>query len=180
MTDGHQPVVLVVEDERSLLGLYQVWLADTYDLRTAADGEAALQRLDDAVDAVLLDRRLPGLSGDTVLDRIRQEDDCPVGLISAAQPDFDLLDLAFDGHLTKPVSREELHGVVSRLLRVAEFEPAVREYYRLLVKRSVLEAHKHVIELDTHEAFQSITAELEVARDALAAEEVDSARSLLA
>jgi len=63
--DAQRPVVLVVDDAPSSLGM----LCDTlegegYTVLVARDGDAALQRLELAVpDAILLDAVMPGLSG---------------------------------------------------------------------------------------------------------------------
>jgi CheY-like chemotaxis protein len=57
---NERPSILFVDDERSLLDLYRHWFAEGYDVRTAADGEAALHQLDAAIDVVLLDRQMPG------------------------------------------------------------------------------------------------------------------------
>ncbi|RZJ17510.1 MAG: response regulator, partial [Haliea sp.] len=64
-TDAQRPVVLVVDDAPSSLGM----LCDTlegegYTVLVARDGDAALQRLELVVpDAILLDAVMPGLSG---------------------------------------------------------------------------------------------------------------------
>ncbi|WP_423750819.1 response regulator [Salinirarus marinus] len=73
MTDD-TATVLIVEDERALVDLFSNWLSDDFDVRTAYDGEQALAKIDDEVDVVLLDRRMPGLSGDDVLERVRERD----------------------------------------------------------------------------------------------------------
>jgi CheY-like chemotaxis protein len=63
--DEQRPVVLVVDDAPSSLGM----LCDTlegegYTVLVARDGDAALQRLELVVpDAILLDAVMPGLSG---------------------------------------------------------------------------------------------------------------------
>lgn len=60
------PLVLVVEDEPDLADLYAAWLGDEYRVRTAYGGQEALDELDEAddeVDAILLDRRMPGFPG---------------------------------------------------------------------------------------------------------------------
>jgi CheY-like chemotaxis protein len=40
-------------------------------VRTAYGGHEALEELSDDVDVILLDRRMPGLSGDEVLEEVR-------------------------------------------------------------------------------------------------------------
>src|SRR4051812_31200779 len=63
--------VLVVDDNEDHRHLIDRRLRDTgHDVREAADGTTALERLD-GVDIVLLDYRLPGLSGIQTLERIR-------------------------------------------------------------------------------------------------------------
>ena len=66
-----QPTILVVDDERQLADLYATWVGDDYAVRTAYDGQSALEQADEAVDVVLLDRHMPDLTGDEVLGRIR-------------------------------------------------------------------------------------------------------------
>jgi DNA-binding NarL/FixJ family response regulator len=71
--EAERPVVLVVDDAPSSLGM----LCDTlessgYTVLVAADGEAALQRLELVVpDAILLDGLMPGLSGFETCRRIK-------------------------------------------------------------------------------------------------------------
>ena len=89
MTDDELPLVLVVEDEPDLADLYATWLKIDYSVRTAYGGEEAVEQLDDEIDVVLLDRRMPGLSGDEVLTKIRERGiDCYVSMVTAVEPDF--------------------------------------------------------------------------------------------
>lgn len=93
--------VLIVEDEQPLADLYAAWLTETYSIRTAYDGEQALDQLDEQVAVVLLDRRMPQLSGDDVLERIRERNyDCHVAMVSGVHPDFDIIEMGFDDYLT--------------------------------------------------------------------------------
>ena len=172
--------VLVVEDEPNLLNLFEVWLAEDYRIRTATGGAEALNRLDDRVDVLILDRRMPDLSGDELLAELR-EADCsyPVALVSAAEPDFDLLDLSFDAHLSKPVSRGELLPMVSRLVAMVDVDPEVRALAQRLVKRDLLEANKNIVELDAHNGFAALEAEIETAVACLDGEQVAAARQLV-
>ena len=62
-----QKTILIVEDEQMLNEAYQVILStEGYNVLTAYDGKAALEILEDeknAVDAILLDLRMPVLDG---------------------------------------------------------------------------------------------------------------------
>ncbi|GGN16629.1 response regulator [Halarchaeum nitratireducens] len=167
LTDGgaapdDRPVVLVVDDEERIPQAFALWLDDDYEVRTATSGEEALERLDDAVDVVLLDRQMPGLSGDAVLERIREEGyGCRVAMVTGVDPDFDIVDMPFDDYLKKPVGRDELQATVERLLSVSDYDEAVRRYFALSEKRATLEAEKSRAELDASDEYASLLRELD-------------------
>jgi DNA-binding response OmpR family regulator len=113
---SERPVVLVVDDEPGLADLYAVWLKETCDTRVAYGGQAALDELDDGIDVVLLDRRMPTRSGDEVAAEIRAEGlDCRICMVTAVDADFDLIELEIDDYLEKPVTQAQLRAVVDRL-----------------------------------------------------------------
>lgn len=119
------------------LELYEHRLGGDYDVRTAADGETALEVVSEDVDVVLLDRNLPGTSGDDVLARIRAAGfDCRVAMVTVDEPDEDVVDLGYDAYLTKPVSETELVTVVERLLRLAAYVEAVDDYHDACERRA--------------------------------------------
>ncbi|GAD51522.1 hoxA-like transcriptional regulator [Halarchaeum acidiphilum MH1-52-1] len=156
------PVVLVVDDEERIPQAFALWLDDDYEVRTANSGEEAFERLDDDVDVVLLDRQMPGISGDDVLDRIREgEYGCRVAMVTGVDPDFDIVDMPFDDYLTKPVGREELRETVDRLLSISDYDEEVRSYFALTEKRATLEAEKTRTELEDHEGYEGLLDALE-------------------
>jgi len=158
---GDTPLVLVVEDERDLSDLYRTWLANTYRVRTARDGRTALEELDDEVDIVLLDRRMPDLSGDEVLDRIRELDlDCRVAMVTAVEPDTDVVDMAFDDYLVKPVSEAELVRTVENLRIRNEYGDGVKRLFSLASKKALLESEKDMLELESNSDYQRLCADL--------------------
>jgi DNA-binding response OmpR family regulator len=140
--------VLVVDDEDSFVSMYADWLANRWTVRTATGGEAALDALDEAVDVLLLDRRMPGLSGDEVLDLIRDLGyDCRVAMVTAVPPDFDLLEMGFDDYATKPLDRAELVSMVERLAARSEYSTLVQRYFSTVRKRELLRSEKGEAEL---------------------------------
>jgi len=166
MTDeapGSRPRVLVVEDERALADIYASWLDERYAVETAYDGEAALGAYDAGVDVVLLDRRLPGISGDDVLEHIRAagEEDCRVAMVSAVTPDFDIYGMGFDDYLVKPVGREELLDLVDRMLRVDDYDEGLGRYFALSSKLALLRSHRSETELEESEVYAELRAELD-------------------
>jgi DNA-binding response OmpR family regulator len=135
---SEQPVVLVVDDEPGLADLYAVWLKETCDTRVAYSGRAALCELDDSVDIVLLDRRMPTLSGDEVAAEIRAKGlDCLVCMVTAVDADFDLVEIGIDEYLQKPVSQAQLQEVADRLFartRLPErYRPLLADLSKLVV-----------------------------------------------
>ncbi|PSP46111.1 DNA-binding protein [Halobacteriales archaeon QH_10_70_21] len=157
MTDPDQPTVLVVEDEQALIELYVRWLDDEYDVRTANGGREALEQFDETVDVVLLDRLMPRMSGDEVLEEIRSRDTgCKVAMVTAVEPDFDVIAMGFDDYLTKPVEQETLLETIRRLLSRLEYAELEQELYALVSKQAVLRSSKPEAELEESEEFADL------------------------
>ena len=171
-----EQVVLVADDNKRVNTMHTAWLEDDYTVRTASDGEETLQNLDTDVDIVVLDRRMPGLSGSEVLAWIRsQQYDIRVVMVTSKDVDLDLLDMAVDEYLTKPVQRDELRAVVADLFERRTYSTRLQEYLRLRSKLGLLRAEHSEQTLDTHELYrqlQSRVDELEPMDDRL--EEVDA------
>jgi CheY-like chemotaxis protein len=171
-----QPTVLLVDDEKDVVDVYALAFPDDYAVRKAYGGEEALEKMADA-DVVLLDRRMPGLSGQDVLDEISEGDfDVRVAMVTAVDPDFDIADMPFDTYLTKPVDDEVLRETVDELLTLAEYDEQVRERFAVAEKLALLEAEKTERELtasDEYRSLQERAAEL----DERAAETVDDMTS---
>ena len=155
---GTEPAtVLVVDDERDVADAYAAQLESEYIVMTAYGGQEALDNLDASVDVVLLDRRMPGLSGDEVLDAIRERGlDVRVAMVTAVDPDFDIIEMPFDDYVIKPVSREDLFETIERLLTCSTYEATLRKYYSLTAKRATLQSNKPQAELDGNESFETL------------------------
>ncbi|WP_123539014.1 response regulator [Halosimplex salinum] len=167
--------VLVVDDEEVVRESFALYLEPLgYAVRTVESGEAALAAVDDDVDVVLLDRRMPDRSGDEVLAEIRARNvDCQVALVTAVDPDFDIVTIDCDDYLVKPVDRDDLVETVERLELLEEYDETQRELSTLRVKRNVLEVEKHPSALEDSVEFrrlQNRIAELESELDELEAE----------
>ena len=160
-TEG-RPRVLVVEDEKELADLYTDYLRDQYDVLTAYSGEEALDLVDEAVDVVLLDRRMPVVSGNEVLATIEEEDvQMRVAMVTAVNPDFDIIDLRIDDYLVKPVTRQEVIDTVDRLLTIDEYNQRVQDLTAKKLKRNVLEVEKTTAELADSQEFDRLTREID-------------------
>ncbi len=168
MTDGSDRArVLVVDDEKEHADAVALRLRNHYDVETVYSGERGLEVADDGFDVVLLDRRMPGLSGDEVLRELRDRDlDCRIIMITAIDPAFDILDMPFDDYLCKPLG-EEMVDAIEHQLQVAAYEQ-LSEYFSLVSKRRLLEAQYRTHELDDSEEFAELEAEIDDLRAELA------------
>ncbi len=119
------PRVLVVEDEPDIAALIAYQLTrEGFRVETVGNGAEALEAVGkDTPDLVVLDRMLPGLSGDAVLARLRSEPSTahvPVLLLTAKREQEDRitgLELGADDYLTKPFSPRELVLRAQAILR---------------------------------------------------------------
>ena len=168
MSDSDEPVVLIVEDEPDVAETYRLWLEDDYDVRMARNGDEGLEQLDADVDVVLLDRMMPGLSGDEVLEHIREDDlECRVAMVTAVEPDFDILEMGFDAYLSKPIKSDQLEETVQNLLERSEYDSLLQEYYSLVEKQATLEATKSRAELAESDEYDRLKSEIASLRDDL-------------
>ena len=143
-----RPVVTVVDDEPELADLFAAWLEEQYEVRTAYGGPEALEVIDDDVDVALVDRLMPGTSGDEVVAALTERGwDGSVAMVTAVEPDFDIVDMGFDDYLVKPVYRDVLEATIERLLERSTYDEQVRELFTLATKRATLEARKPEAEL---------------------------------
>ena len=154
--------VAVVEDEQSVRDLYTAWLADSYEVRVAATLDAARDIVDDPVDVVLLDRRLPDGAGDRLLDTIDERGlGCRVAMVTAVEPDFDVVSLGFDDYLVKTVDRRVLVETVERLVGLREYPSGIREYYQTAAAKASLEAAKSSDALAADDRYAALCREFE-------------------
>jgi DNA-binding NtrC family response regulator len=114
--------LLIVDDDIALRDGLAETVADLgHAPRTAASGREALAALaDDDVDGVLLDLRMPGgMDGIEVLRRIRARDGAPPVVVltafASAENTIEAMRLGAFDHLTKPIGREDLRALFSRL-----------------------------------------------------------------
>jgi DNA-binding response OmpR family regulator len=108
--------LLIVEDDESLLNLYDVALSDgLFEKRLVADGRSAMENYKTwHPDVILLDIFLPDMSGCSILKEIRDEagDRETTIIISTSTDDKDDIktckDLGIQGYIVKPFDYKTL------------------------------------------------------------------------
>ena len=152
MTDDNTRTrILLVEDSPSLSAVYQGYLqADEYTVEAVASGTEALALLDRRVpELVLLDLKLPDMSGMDVLRRIRENDlDCSVVIITAHGSMEVAVEAMREGatdFLAKPFDGARLRVTLANLLEqrrltriVASYEHSLaRDHFHRFIGRSL-------------------------------------------
>jgi len=129
----NDPVVLVVDDEKSLRDFVRRNLeARHYKVLTASNGLEALAVFkSENVDLVILDLMMPHLDGLETTRRIRESSKTPIIILTALGEESDKVqafDLGVDDYLTKPFGVGELMGRIKAVLRRARWqEPSSNE-----------------------------------------------------
>jgi CheY-like chemotaxis protein len=149
------PRALLVDDEKEVADAYALRLRGLCDIETVYHGEDALSAAEHhQFDVVLLDRHMPGMSGDEVLATLSEREfDGRVIMVTAIDPGFDVLDMPFDDYLCKPIEREDIRAAVTQQCTILGYE-TLGEYFSVESRRSVIEAEVPADERDDHETYQ--------------------------
>ena len=124
---------LVVDDDRVLADVLAFTLRrEGFQIVMAHDGQQALERwVTEEPDLIVLDVNMPYLDGFAVCERIREEADTPIILLTVRGEEDDIvrgLKLGADDYITKPFSPRQLVARAQAVLRRAgrSVAPAVR------------------------------------------------------
>ena len=150
-----KPVVMVVEDETSLMTMLRYNLEkEGYRVTEAGDGEEAITVADETPpDAVILDWMLPRMSGVEVCRQLRRKSETrnvPVIMLTARSEESDKvrgLNVGADDYMTKPFSMVELMARVRALLRRAKPSQAKGQ---LTFTDIVMDLDAHRVSRDGH------------------------------
>jgi DNA-binding NtrC family response regulator len=125
---------LLVVDDESLIrwSLTERLRADGYDVLEADTGKAALEKLADGVDLVLLDYRLPDTDGVSVLRKIKEFDQDVLVILLTAYASVDTAVEAMKQgayhFANKPFNLDEVAATVDRALETTRLRREVRQY----------------------------------------------------
>ena len=129
-----KPEVLLVEDDSSLIMLYQQYLKnEPINLSVASTGNAAKDLIKNLPPAlVLLDLKLPDIDGREILEWIREQD-FPTNVIvmtghSSVDIAVDIMQLGADDFLEKPVDASRLKMTIKNSLEQARLKHLVEDF----------------------------------------------------
>lgn len=114
--------ILVIDDEHGLLEVVEAYLKkENYEVITTDNGkEGYLLYQQIKPDFIILDLMLPDLSGEKICEKIREDSDVPILMLTAKNMEDDKINglaLGADDYLTKPFSPRELVMRVKAILR---------------------------------------------------------------
>ena len=125
--------ILIVEDNPLHMRLMEMTLRDKdYTLLKAVDGETAMDMAGSEIpDLIIMDIRLPGMSGFEVTRKLRENrelNDTPIIALTAHAMAGDrdkIIKAGYDMYLSKPIDTRTLPGVIRGILekRLGKAQP---------------------------------------------------------
>jgi len=113
--------ILVIDDEPAILKLLKSSLARKgYEVDTAANGQDGISKIkNNEYCLIITDIKMPGISGNQVLDYLRNQMKKSIPVIGMSGTPWLLEDKGFDAILEKPYSMPVMYDLVSRLISLA-------------------------------------------------------------
>jgi signal transduction histidine kinase len=173
LEEREAPSILVVDDEPENLEILQALLSPCGTVRAAGSAAEALAWAErEAVDVVVTDQRMPGMTGVELLEQLRQRFPDLQGVLTTAWADVSTLQRAINRAgvfrvLCKPYDADELLGVVEQAQQHLRAVRLNRELLTLLSSRSeslgralheLREAQQKLVHLDRLSTIGRLTA----------------------
>ncbi|HEY5585269.1 MAG TPA: response regulator transcription factor [Ruminiclostridium sp.] len=143
--------ILVVEDDEDINYILRNYLErEDYQVICAYSGtEAKLQLTINTFDLILLDLMLPGITGEELIQEIRQEASTPIIVISAKsslEDKVNALKNGADDYVTKPFEREEVLARVDAMLRRSHtFQASKPQEKDYVLKQLILKSSARIV-----------------------------------
>lgn len=129
-----------------------------YEVRHAFDVQTVGDRLDEAVDVVLVDTRLCRVSCTDVLSTIEERDlDCRCIALVAGESPAEGVTSDVDAVLELPVSPKELLAGVDAMLKSAAYDRKLGEFYALAARKAALETEYEPGTLADHRRYRELS-----------------------
>lgn len=122
------PTILLIEDNQAIAEGLIFTLKPYYQVIHVTNLKNAFASMNEKIDCILLDLMLPDGSGYQFCQKIKQNNDVPILILSAKDMEDDIVkgfDLGCDDYLTKPFRTKEL---LSRIKRLLKKQPSIYTY----------------------------------------------------
>lgn len=148
--------ILVVEDEKNIRELIKFNLENAgFEVLTAIDGKAALEKLSEDIKLVVLDLMLPEIDGMEVCRQMRADKklrQIPIIMLTAKGDEVERilgLEMGADDYMTKPFSPRELIARIKAIFRrIEELKTDKLEFFE-----EVIEVFDLKLDVPRHEVY---------------------------
>ncbi len=117
-------LIIIADDEPSILRLLELTLEDDYQLILVEDGKGVMDAIKKKKpDLIILDVMMPNMNGYEVCEQIKSDKrtrDIKIAMLSAKGQEKDIvlgLEIGADHYITKPFNPRELQKLVAEILR---------------------------------------------------------------
>lgn len=155
--------ILIIEDDQDINGLiYRILTKERYNVTQAfsgSEGRLCIELYD--YDAVLIDLMLPGISGEDIIKKIREEKFMPIIVISAKTSQIDkvnALKIGADDFISKPFNIEELLARLEAQLRRYKKFPQEKFEEEVVLRYKEIELDKEKLEVKVKGELIPLTA----------------------
>ena len=135
---SEKPKILIVDDEMIMRDSLKAWLEeDNFEAVTAENGMQALEFLEkEKLEAILLDIKMPGMDGITLLKKVKEKyEDIPVVMITAHATIENAVESMKEGaydYIMKPFPPEKVSYLLRRII---DHRKLIEENIRLQKER---------------------------------------------
>jgi FixJ family two-component response regulator len=78
-------------------------------------------------------------------------------MVTAVDPDLDIVEMPFDDYLCKPIDKETMLSAIEQQLESMAYDERLTEYMSIAAKIGVLESEKMSAELEASEEYRRLT-----------------------
>lgn len=157
--------VLIIDDEKPLAELIEAYIPTEWDTTLVHDVESAIKELSPEYDLYFIDRRLSGGDGREILQELDNRGyNCCKFVVSAIEPDLDLLELSFTDYIVKPVEMDDIREMVSRCEQLLAAGEPTRQYYECRAKQALLAGSVPVTTRESSSEYDELKEELQACR----------------
>ena len=152
--------ILVVDDEADIVRMLKYNLEkEGYEVMTAGNGKAAIEKAHTRPDLIVLDVMMPQMDGWEVIRQLKRTQDTasiPVLFLTAKGTEIDEvlgLELGADDYIIKPISPRKLLARIKTALRKKDASAGLEQETILHIQNIVINLPNYSVKIDKEEVF---------------------------